>query len=486
MSWFLTPYSSSSGSTTVAEGGSITYEISRNHFGSETVYFATFPDRGWSNSSDYFGHDDALFFGTFDTGPRYVTVTTRSDNVAGEGTEFFSVALHNGFYDRYPGTTSAFGISDATVVTTPPTVSISATPSVSEARDRSATVTISLDKQPTSQVSVEWFTAPGTASEAAGDYDGKSPTLLVWRPGDALTKTFQVPIFDNPTSTPEGNEYFYVRLQNPSSGLHLGQSSATITIIDHDASGNDVYFVDSSSAVINEAPNGGIDTVYASVNYTLPANVEILNLTGNAAISGTGNNLDNTITGNANANVLDGGTGEDLLFGAGGDDTLIGNSAGDQLYGSTGNDTYIVHHSSAGAFENASQGTDTVLADVSYAIGSHIENLTLTGNAAISGTGNNLDNAITGNAAYNTLIGNGGSDRFVFASSGTGHDTIADFNAINADAGHDFIDLSGRGLNFGALTINQAGADTQILIGADEITLKDVLKTNVEAGDFLF
>src|SRR5262249_6726545 len=45
-----------------------------------------------------------------------------------------------------------------------------------------------------------------------------------------------------------------------------------------------------------------------------------------------------------------------------------------------------------------------------FALGVGIENLVLTGAAAVAGTGNELANQITGNAANNALAGNGGAD----------------------------------------------------------------------------
>ena len=47
--------------------------------------------------------------------------------------------------------------------------------------------------------------------------------------------------------------------------------------------------------------------------------------------------------------------------------------------------------------EDADEGTDRVNASVSYVLGADVENLTLTGAAAINGTGNALDNDINGN-----------------------------------------------------------------------------------------
>ena len=49
--------------------------------------------------------------------------------------------------------------------------------------------------------------------------------------------------------------------------------------------------------------------------------------------------------------------------------------------------------------EAASAGIDRVESSVTYTLGANIENLTLTGTAAINGTGNTLANALTGNSA---------------------------------------------------------------------------------------
>ena len=53
--------------------------------------------------------------------------------------------------------------------------------------------------------------------------------------------------------------------------------------------GNDVYFVDNSGDLVFENLNEGTDAVFASVNYTLTANVETLVLQGAGNLTGTGN-----------------------------------------------------------------------------------------------------------------------------------------------------------------------------------------------------
>ncbi|MCT7584770.1 hypothetical protein N5U55_11745, partial [Aliarcobacter butzleri] len=160
--------------------------------------------------------------------------------------------------------------------------------------------------------------------------------------------------------------------------------------------GNDTYYVDNTLDVVTEKVSEGTDTVNSSVSYTLTSNVENLTLTGTAAINGTGNSLNNKIVGNSAANKLTGGAGNDILDGKAGIDTMIGG---------TGNDTYYVDNTKDVVTELASQGTDTVNSSVSYTLTSNVENLTLTGTAAINGTGNSLNNKITGNSAANKLIG---------------------------------------------------------------------------------
>ncbi|MBK6850104.1 MAG: putative Ig domain-containing protein [Burkholderiales bacterium] len=76
--------------------------------------------------------------------------------------------------------------------------------------------------------------------------------------------------------------------------------------------GDDTYQVDSATDVISENVGEGTDTVVASVDFTLAAEVENLVLVG-AANSGTGNALDNSLIGNLGADTLDGGAGVDTF-----------------------------------------------------------------------------------------------------------------------------------------------------------------------------
>ncbi|WP_457330197.1 calcium-binding protein [Rhizobacter sp. P5_C2] len=84
--------------------------------------------------------------------------------------------------------------------------------------------------------------------------------------------------------------------------------------------GDDVFSIDNSSDVIIEQAGGGTDTARSTVTYTLPDNVENLELTGWMPISGYGNAAANVLRGNAGNNVLDGVGGADTLYGGAGND----------------------------------------------------------------------------------------------------------------------------------------------------------------------
>ncbi len=190
--------------------------------------------------------------------------------------------------------------------------------------------------------------------------------------------------------------------------------------------GNDTYVVDNVGDVITENAGGGTDLVQSAVTYALGAEVENLTLTGALAINGTGNSLNNSLTGNTGNNLLDGGAGADAMTGG------------------TGNDTYIVDNAGDTVTEAASAGTDTVQSNITYTLGTNVENLTLTSTAAINGTGNTLNNTLFGNSAANTLSGGTGADTMV---GGAGNDTyvvdnVGDTVTENANEGVDTVQSS--------------------------------------------
>jgi Ca2+-binding RTX toxin-like protein len=157
---------------------------------------------------------------------------------------------------------------------------------------------------------------------------------------------------------------------------------------------------------VTEAASAGTDEVRTTLaSYTLGANLENLRYIGTGNFAGTGNTLANVLTGGAGNDTLDGGTGIDTLIGGAGDDVYVVDVAGDVVT------------------ENLNEGTDQVRTSLaSYTLGSNVENLTFTGTGAFTGTGNTLDNVITGGAGADNLSGAAGNDTL---NGGAGNDTMA-------------------------------------------------------------
>ena len=191
--------------------------------------------------------------------------------------------------------------------------------------------------------------------------------------------------------------------------------------------GDDRYLVDNRFDSVREnAREGTADIVLASISWTLQTDVERLTLLG-TAFRGTGNAKSNIITGNSEANYLYGLAGNDRLNGGAGDDRLDGGFNVDIMTGGTGDDLYIISYDALDAvIEYAGEGTDTVVADVSYSLaprvlpgglvsGANVENLKLSDleYGGIEGTGNDLDNTITGNGLENSLNGGAGNDLLI-------------------------------------------------------------------------
>jgi serralysin len=103
--------------------------------------------------------------------------------------------------------------------------------------------------------------------------------------------------------------------------------------------------------------------------------------------------------------------GNDRITGGAGNDIIDGGAGNDTMAGGLGDDSYTVDSSTDVVIEAINAGNDTVSASASYTLGDNIENLTLTGSDAINGTGNGLNNIMTGNAANNYLYAGDGNDQ---------------------------------------------------------------------------
>ena len=230
--------------------------------------------------------------------------------------------------------------------------------------------------------------------------------------------------------------------------------------------GSDTYVVDDATDQVIERASSfgtqeGIDHVFSSIDHTLPANVENLTLTGAAPLRGTGNTLNNVIRGNDAANVLEG---------LGGNDQLDGGAGADSMDGGAGDDLFVVDDAGDLVIEGVDQGIDTVQSFVSYTLAANVENLTLTGSAAIDGNGNALDNMFRGNGAANTFTGGDGSDRYHFGR-GAGQDTVEDFSVL---AGQVDAVVMADDVAPAQVSVSRAGDDLQLHIAGttDTLTLR--------------
>jgi Ca2+-binding RTX toxin-like protein len=228
--------------------------------------------------------------------------------------------------------------------------------------------------------------------------------------------------------------------------------------------GDDTFFVDPDDVTV-ELHDGGNDTVYASVTWTLAPHVENLDLGYSYdELNGYGNALDNFIDGGPTANLIDGGAGNDTirgdwdlspgvadtLIGGEGDDSISGGGpfGADLVYGGAGNDTL----SGGNATLYGDDGDDLLqggLMDGHHAPG----------------------NSVYGGAGRDTLLDGGGMDGgdgddwlesriFYSAVGGEGNDTITGWGGggyvnfrVDAGAGDDVIDV----VSFNKLTL-QAGS----------------------------
>jgi Ca2+-binding RTX toxin-like protein len=214
--------------------------------------------------------------------------------------------------------------------------------------------------------------------------------------------------------------------------------------------GNDSYSVSDTTDVIVENLNEGTDTVSSrAATYTLAANVENLILTGTAAINGSGNALNNQMTGNSADNVLSGGSGIDTMTGG------------------LGNDSYSVSDTTDVVIENLNEGTDTVSSRAAtYTLAANVENLILTGTAAINGSGNALNNQMTGNSADNVLSGGSGIDTM---TGGLGNDSYSVSDAT---------DVVVENLNEGTDTVSSRAATYTLAANVENLILTGTAAIN--------
>jgi Ca2+-binding RTX toxin-like protein len=161
--------------------------------------------------------------------------------------------------------------------------------------------------------------------------------------------------------------------------------------------------------------------------------------------------------------------------GGAGNDVLAGGAGGDRLAGGAGNDVYVVNAVGDVVVEAAGQGTDlvdTILAG--YTLTANVENLAFIGSGDFAGTGNGLNNLVTGGAGNDTLRGANGNDTL---HGGAGTDRIlggGNNDKLYGDDGDDqLLGENGRDSLYGASgndLLDGGGSDDVLAGGAGDDT----------------
>jgi Ca2+-binding RTX toxin-like protein len=287
-------------------------------------------------------------------------------------------------------------------------------------------------------------------------------------------------------------------------GTYTGSGGTLAGII---FGGGDTIVTTDRDVTVVELTGGGTDRYITSQTHTdLADNMEFLTLRA-GAVSGTGNDIANTITGNGAANILFGGFGADTLTGRAGDDTLSGNTGNDSILGGDGedvlsgnlqSDTLLGEEGADRLFGGA--GDDSLNGgDDEDALFGGAGNDTLGGPANFDndsyfgGAGNDFlrgssaDDTMSGGTGADTLNGGGGrdvmtggadTDRFVFNATDDSRllapDSITDFQRAT-----DRIDLSAIDANG-----NLAGNPVFNFIGAADFKKAGEVRI-VDSGDII-
>ena len=196
--------------------------------------------------------------------------------------------------------------------------------------------------------------------------------------------------------------------------------------------GNDTYIVGDATDYAYESAAEGTDRVVASINHTLRANVEELELAGSADLRGWGNASANLLIGNIGNNLLygrdgndrlEGNSGNDILYGENGDDGLLGGVGQDRFYGGAGADDFIfddgdfagMTSSTAERIHDFAQGLDQI------DLGAVDANSALAGDQAFAFIGTGAFTGVAGQLRYQQISGN------TYVQGDTDGDGDADF-----------------------------------------------------------
>ena len=268
-----------------------------------------------------------------------------------------------------------------------------------------------------------------------------------------------------------------------------GSDQATVTLFVTILDDGETLFAATNHRDTVTGTDGGEDEIFGGTEddrlYGLDGADTLLGGRGDDRLVG-GDSADK-LSGQGGDDRLDGDDGDDQMYGGSGNDRLNGNRGNDRMNGGQGRDT--LKGGDGDDQLNGKNGNDLVKGgngDDLLAGGNHDD--TLRGgdgdDVLRGGKGDDLlkggdgDDWMIGGMGRDRMHGGDGADTFVF-EAGTGVDRVLDFTD-----GEDILALDG--LSFGALTIQQTGADTTLSVSGEIIAvLLDVDKGLITENDFL-
>lgn len=219
------------GDTGAARSVSVAVTLSKPSSSATNVRFATVNGSAVA-PGDYTAKNTVLTFNAGQT-VKYVAVPVKPDTVS-EGTETVQVVLSA----PGSGTALAAGRSTGTITILNDDPGSGLRVVVSDVsicegnggKPNAAHVLVSLSAPATSTVTVTITIAPGTAS-GGGDYKTWAPKVLTFQAGQ-VQKTVNVSVLEDRLH--EGDETARLTLSNAGTGLTIGRSVGTLTIVDDD------------------------------------------------------------------------------------------------------------------------------------------------------------------------------------------------------------------------------------------------------------
>ena len=460
---------------TVTEGGKAHFFVTLDHpyFNGAVLDWST-SDGTAEGGSDFLAVTDGQVFIPAMSKQARITVDTLVDAVR-EGDETFTVTLSNlrglGYLKDATGT--------ATVVDGPslPQLSID---DVTVDEGGPAQFTVRLDKTWTDDVTVDWDTTDGTATDGS-DYTGQSGGTLTIQAGQR-SATVEVQTTDD--GDDESDETFTVTLSNPVNAV-LGDDTGEATVTDNDDPPPKLSIDD---VTVDE---GGQAQLTVRLSKPAAHEVTVYWLTAEGTAVAWGDYLPSDMTGGAlpqlvfrpgettkvvTLDTLDDATHEpDETFTV----TLLnpeGAALGEKHTATvTLTDDDAAPPPGAMHFIGGTLAADTLVGtDGDDHIDGGDANDTLDGGAG--------DDLLVGGRGADLLTGGAGADTFRFDTAESGFDIVKDF-----EPGVDKLDFRDTGLTFDDLAMRDIGTLKFIEDGrGNTVVLEGMGGRTLDAADFLF